>query len=68
MAIEIYIRDVNSSEGYLLHTAETVDEVRATVSHIKESSVYTSGSDSTREISTQYVVDSNSAYFEIVVG
>lgn len=68
MAIEIYMRDVNSSEGFLLHTAETIDEVRATVNHVKEQSIYTESGDSTREVSTQYVVDANSAYFEIIVG
>ena len=68
MAIEIYMRDVNSSEGFLLHTAETIDEVRATVNHVKEQSIYTGSGESTCDVSTQYVVDANSAYFEIIVG
>ena len=68
MAIEIYMRDVNSSEGFLLHTAQDIAEVRATVQHVRENSIYIDGSDPTREVATQYVIDGDSAYFEIVVG
>ncbi|MDX9971928.1 MAG: hypothetical protein RBU21_02950 [FCB group bacterium] len=68
MAIEIYMRDVNSVEGFLLHTAKDIAEVRATVHHVRENSIHIHGGDSTREVDTQYVIDGDSAYFEIVVG
>lgn len=68
MAIEIYMRYVNSGDGFLLHTAQDIAEVRATVQHVRENSIYIDGSNSTREVATQYVIDDESAYFEIVVG
>ena len=68
MAIEIYMRDANSSDGFLLHTAQDVAEVRATVQHVRECFVYIDGGNRTNEVETQYVIDDYSAYFEIVVG
>ena len=50
MAIEIYMRDVDSSEGFLLHTAGTIDEVRATVNLVKEQWIYTVSGELTRVV------------------
>ena len=68
MAIEIYMRDTNSGDAFLLHTAQDIAEVRATVQHVRENSIYIDGGDSTRDVETQYVIADESAYFEIVVG
>ena len=67
MSIEVYARSVNESVGWLLATLSNAAEVKELVEHMKESGIYCDG-DMHREVATQYVVDGDSAYFEIIVG
>ena len=69
MAIDIYMRDINSSDRFLLHTAETVEEAKDIIKHVQEIGIYLDESgDSTRTVAAQYVVDADSTYLKIVVG
>jgi hypothetical protein len=67
MSIEVYARSVNESDSSHLATVANVSELRELIDHMRNVGVDCEG-DTYREFATQYVVDKEDAYFEIVIG
>ena len=67
MSIEVYARSVNEADSNHLATVADVGQLKELLRHMRDTGVYCDG-DIFREFDTQYVVDDESAYFEIVIG